>query len=472
MTFSRQTPVATAIALAGATLLAAGCGSSSSDSDDPTRNSVVSRGTITGFGSIFVNGRKFETGGASISIDDAAGDESGLRLGMIVTVRGISDDGGRSWHAQRIDYDNELKGPIASITPDPTDPTRKTLVILGQSVIVDANTIFDDDGGLSFDTLAVGDVLEVSGHVTATELVATHVELQDNDDEIEIRGRIENLTATSFTIKGFTVNYDSTTELDDIAALAEGMLVEVEGRLNGSGDVLLADEIEAEDDDFGDDVDEIEIEGLISNFNSMDSTFNIGDQVVDYSAAVLFPSSLTLGDGLVVEVEGHIVGDVLFAKEVKQRGNKVEISAPLAVVNADSVGFSFDGGNVVAQVNRETELEDDTGMPIGALSDFNPGDFVELEAFRDGGGVLNAVEIERTDPDEIEIEAPVEAFDEFSRSVRLLGIDFDLSGARFEDHNDIDIDAQAFFAALEIGKFIEIEDADRNGVFDKAELED
>ena len=56
--------------------------------------------------------------------------------------------------------------------------------------------------------------------------------------------------------------------------------------------------------------------------------------------------------------------------------------------------------------------------------------------------------------------------------VRLLGVDFDLSAATFENVNDANMTAQAFFDALTPGRFIEIEDDDRNGVFDKAELED
>ena len=95
-----------------------------------------------------------------------------------------------------------------------------------------------------------------------------------------------------------------------------------------------------------------------------------------------------------------------------------------------------------------------------------------MEAFDDGSGIINAIELERENPDEIEIEASVQAFDSTLMTVRLLGIDFDLSAAVFEDDNDTSISASDFFNALSIGKFVEIEDSDRNGVFDKAELED
>ncbi len=249
------------------------------------------------------------------------------------------------------------------------------------------------------------------------------------------------------------------------------MLVEVEGRLDGAGTTLIAEKIERENDDF-DALAEVEIEGVISQFDSDNRRFVVQGIKVDAGGATLFPTSLVLADGLTVEVEGQVVGDVLHADKVKQRGNKIKISAPLATVGSDRVGFRFNGKDVVARVSGQTELEDQTGNPVTQLADFSAGNFVELEAFADGSGVINAVEIERESANEIEIEAPLQDFVKTTRKVRLLGIDFDLSAATFEDENDVNMTAEAFFDALAVGRFIEIEDQDSNGVFDKAELED
>ena len=381
-------PLALACAV-GASTLAAGCGGGSSSDDEST---IVSRGMITGFGSVYVNSRRYTTRGTRFEVDDSAGGEADLRIGMVVTVRGSSDDDGRSWSADSIEYDNELKGPVSSIVTDPADATQKIAVILGQTIIIGSVTAFDDDGGLTFDSIAVGDVLEVSGFPSDAGLVATHVELQANDDEIELKGYIENLSGFDFEINGFPVTYSLNTEFEDIVNLGNGLFVEVEGRLDGSLTRLLADKIEAEDDRFDDDADEFEIEGIIEDYDPGSRTFTIYGQPVDASGATLFPASLALADGLTVEAEGHIVGGVLYADEVKQRGEKTEINAYLSAVGASTVEFSFSGGDVVVRVSGQTELEDDTGNPVMQLSDFNPGDFVELEAFEDGAGVINAVE--------------------------------------------------------------------------------
>ena len=84
----------------------------------------------------------------------------------------------------------------------------------------------------------------------------------------------------------------------------------------------------------------------------------------------------------------------------------------------------------------------------------------------------NAVEIERADPDEIRIVAALESFDRSAMSVDLLGIEFDLTAASFEDEDGNSLSADAFFDALVVGDFIKIKDNDSNTVFDKAELDD
>jgi len=455
-----------------AVLLAGGCGGSSSSSDDAD-NTVVSRGLITGFGGVYVNGIRFHTGGTQFSIDDDSGVESDLRVGMIVTVKGSIDNNGHNGQATHISYDNELKGPVSSITTDPNDTTIKTLVILGQSVEVNSNTTIDDDGGLTFDNIQLNDVLEVSGFVTESGLIATHVELQDDDLEIEIKGHIENLTTNSFNIKNFPVSYDGTTELDDISALVEGLFVEVEGQLDGAGTTLIADEIEAEHEGLDEDMDEAEVEGAIANYNPVDDTFQIQGQLVDASEAELYPSTLVLADGLIVEAEGHIVNGVLLADEVEQKGKKIKVYASLSAVGADTISFTFNSTDIVARVNQQTELEDDINDADIVLGDLSEGDFVEMEAFDDGSGIINAVEIERKNPDEVRIVGPVENWgDENNQKVKLLGVEFNLSAASYENEADQNITASTFYNSLSIGEFIKIKDTDSNGIFDKAELDD
>ena len=472
-------------ALTATILMASGCGGSSSSSDDAD-STVVSRGLITGFGSVYVNGIRFHTGGTTFSVDDDGGVESDLKVGMIVTVKGSKSDDGVNGHATHISYDNELKGPVTSIVYDNADPalaTLATLGILAQPVTVNRDTTIDDDGGLTFETIKVNDVLEVSGYANASGLLATHIELQADASEIEIKGHIDvgSLTSNSFTINGFPVSYDGTTPLDDIGSLTEELFVEVEGELNLAGDTLIARKIEGESEGLDDDMDDAEVQGMIDDYDSDEDTFTILGQQIDATGAELYPATLVLADDLIVEAEGHIIDGILYADEVKQKGKKIKVYATLWAIGmdgTDSISFKFNLADInstdiiTALVNHQTELEDDITDTDIVLGDLSEGDFVEMEAFDDGTGIINAVEIERKNPDEIRIVAPVDSWDKANQKVVLLGVEFNLSAASYENEFDQNISADTFYNSLSQGEFVKIKDTDSNGVFDKAELDD
>jgi hypothetical protein len=486
MKFWQTIQLVGASALVATVLLASGCGGSSSSSDDAD-STVVSRGLITGFGSVYVNGVRFHTGSTQFSIDDDGGAESDLRVGMIVTVKGSKSDDGVNGQATHISYDNELKGPVTSIVYDNADPTLATMAtlgILGQPVTVNRDTTIDDDGGLTFETIKVNDVLEVNGYANASGLLATHIELQADASEIEIKGYIDVgslILLDSFAINGFPVSYDGTTELDDIGSLVEGLFVEVKGELNLAGDTLIASKIEGEHEGLDGDMDDAEVQGMIDDYDSNEDTFTILGQQIDVTGAELYPATLVLADDLIVEAEGHIIDGILYADEVKQKGKKIKVYATLWAIGmdgTDSISFKFNLADInstdiiTALVNHQTELEDDITDTDIVLGDLSEGDFVEMEAFDDGTGIINAVEIERKNPDEIRIVAPVDSWDKANQKVVLLGVEFNLSAASYENEFDQNISADTFYNSLSQGEFVKIKDTDSNGVFDKAELDD
>lgn len=132
----------------------------------------VSQGVITGFGSIFVNGTRFDTSAALFTVDDSPGAESDLAVGKVVTVIGSIDDDGLNGTATEVIFDDQVEGPIDSV-----DAATATLVVLGQTVRVDSETVFDDSivpNGI--EGLSAGEVVEVSGFNDADgTIVATHI---------------------------------------------------------------------------------------------------------------------------------------------------------------------------------------------------------------------------------------------------------------------------------------------------------
>ncbi|GAB1263292.1 DUF5666 domain-containing protein [Aurantivibrio infirmus] len=436
---------------------------------------ITATGTIDGFGSIFVNGIEFETNSASVILDSSAATETDLRLGMVVTVRGTVNADGTTGTADSVNFDDEVQGPISSILND-ADGISKTLNVLGVSVFVDKlSTVFD---GVSFDTLAINDVVEVSGFFnTSSVLVATRVEKKENfvagSSEIEVKGSVTNLNANQFTLGSFNVDFTSA-DLSDIPSgnLSDGLFVEVKGTLSGT--TITATRIEIEDGLFDNDEGNVSVEGLITDFIDA-GNFKVSGQSVNAASAQLFPASLILRNGIKVEVEGNIANGILAAQRVEARGGEIRLSASIQSLNINNnsgdITLAFSTGNLVFSVNSQTELRDQTGNfnPL-TLADLRTGDFLEVRAFLNNAQIT-ATEVRLDDPDDDIIQGPVESFVSGNEIV-IFGITFSTPGEIFEDANDAPISSSNFFSQLTQGMIVKIkDDSPANGVADEVEFE-
>ena len=455
-----------------------GGGGGSSSSVDPT--GVTAAGTITGFGSIFVNGVEFETGTASVTLDDSPGSEAELRLGMVVRVRGTVDDTGTRGTADAVEFDDDVQGPVSGPIVTGPDGLSKTFTVLGVSVRADSTkTVFD---GVGFDTLAVNDSVEVSGFFDgAGVLQATRIEkkedFQPSLSEVELKGTVSGLSGTRFTLGSFTVEFAGA-DLSRVpgGVISDGLPVEVKGTLNGT--TITASRIAQEDDLFGDDEAKVSLEGIVSNFVS-NSSFTVAGQAVDASAAIFEPAGLTLADGIEVEVEGPIVAGVLQAVKVEARGGNIKLEARVSAVNTPpgTLTLQFVPGTLNVVVDSRTALRDDTGVDDSlTLNEIVASDFLEIEAFRDDStGALIATEIRRDTLDDDSLQGPVDdcAAD---TSVTVLGLTYTLLAAttEYQDQNDLPIDGTAFCnGANTAGVFVKLrDDLAPDGIADEAELED
>ena len=458
---------------------------------------ITSSGTVTGFGSIFVNGVEFETTGATITLDDnTSATESELALGMIVTVTGEIDDSGNTGQADSVEFDDSIEGPITGpITPD-ADGQTKSFSILGQTVVVDnSTTVFEDT---SFNLIAADDVVEVSGFIDAAgAIIATRLEkksdLSGGSAEVELKGLISNLdtVARSFSIGTASVTYSPApvTEFDDMAEndLADGLFVEVEGDYDAGTDIISARKIERESEGFGDDVDKVSIEGLITDYVS-DSDFKVQGQAVDASNAEFEPSTLMLADGVKVEVEGPIEGGILKAIEVESEDGELKFEASISLIDNNEITLSYPappltGGAqqlVSVTVNSGTKLEvDGTNTFEEALAALDVGDFVKVEAIDNGSGFV-ATELKRESDGDFTITGPLDenatqdALGSSDGSVKILGVLVKTdSNTRFEGEDDMPLTADDFFAAANAAVIVKVKDQNPgDGVAEEVEFED
>jgi hypothetical protein len=450
---------------------------------------ITAFGTITGFGSVFVNGIEFETSGTLFDVDDDdTAIEADLDIGMVVTVNGTLNDDGVTGTADSIEYDDEIEGPVSNLSEDVAAQTKSfnvfdTTVVVGNSSTVFANTTYVG--------VAEDDVVEISGFFDeAGTLLATRLEgegtLVPGTTEVELKGTVSGCGGdciNSFNLGSVTVNYDGGTDLTEVpgGVVSDGQFVEVKGTLEAD-DSITAIRIELEDEGLGDTGEnKVSIEGLVSDFSGIGS-FKVAGQAVNATGAVFVPTSLETGlaDGMEVEVEGPIEGGVLQAIKVEARGGEIRIDASVQSTNvaAGSITLVLNPGNLTVMVDSQTALRDDTGVEdLLALNEINAGDFLEIEAYEDdASGDLIATDIRRDDLDDDILQGPVDSCD--GSQVTILGLGYTLADGTtiYRDQNEAPLLNAIDFCTAQAagGFFVKVKDelADYDGVADEAELQD
>ena len=173
-------------------------GSSSSSSSGASSSSATTVGAISGFGSVIVNGVRFEDNSARIS-DDSGNtiSSSSLGLGMTVEVQGTASDDGTGT-ASSISVFSEVQGPLANL-----NPAAGSFTVLGFTVTTSGATVFEDVSGLA--ALANGNLVEVHGLRSGNSIAASRIERKSasaGSTLVKLRGPISGLNTgtTTFTL--------------------------------------------------------------------------------------------------------------------------------------------------------------------------------------------------------------------------------------------------------------------------------
>ncbi|UXD89184.1 DUF5666 domain-containing protein [Thalassolituus hydrocarboniclasticus] len=426
-----------AVCLAGSLLVTA-CGGGSSSAKDNGKQ--VTRGVIDGFGSVIVNGVHFNSDRSQFMVDDRAGIQGDLRVGQVVTI--VGNHNGAEGVAVEIIYDVSVEGTVTAV-----DAAAGTLTVLGQTVVTDAMTIFE---GLDLATLSAGQRVEVSGYSAGEGRIIASFIAADDDDQSpeELTGVVAGLdsAAQTFLIGSQLISYASVASLDlDGATLSDGMLVEVEGALDG--DVLVASEIEAEDSDFEEDT-ELEMSGVVTAVDSDNSQFVVNGMTVRFDSETEFDDGeqSALQAGVMVEVEGVVGSDgVLLAEEIEfEEAPEIELEGVVQATTENTLTVM----GITVSVDLRTRVRDDRdGEVYFNLSMLQPGDHVELLLEETTAGQYRAQLLERVDADsKVELKAPVSDINLSAGTIVLLGL-------------TVDVSAQdpAMLSSLVSGNMVEIE---------------
>jgi hypothetical protein len=315
----------------------------------------VGNGTITAFGSIVVNGVKFNTANANVIIggrQKGIGNQAvldNLDLGQAVVVEGSMDDTGSSGTAARVMFAPNVRGPVTEITG--LDTNAKRVVVLGQTIITDDSTAFRNT---TIRDLALDNLIEVSGLVEVAGVIrATHVKkIADSFNpltEVEVKGMIQDLDliGKTFKLNALIVYYG----LAQIGSLPDGtprsgQLVHVRGKV-GTGVRVEATEIDLADETRITSADRVDLEGFITDFAST-SDFTVSYVKLQAHGNTKFIGGLLdeVAQGARIRVRGRLVGGILQAQQILFL-EKIRIESRVASKDMSHKTLSLSGLNEI-----------------------------------------------------------------------------------------------------------------------------
>jgi hypothetical protein len=309
-------------ALLAAAWLAASCGGGVDTGGTGGTATTYSTGSISGFGSIIVNGVRFDDTNASVLDDDGAlhMQHADLKLGMVVDVVAgeITTDssGAAVGAATQIVFSAEIAGPVQAL-----NAAAGTLTVLGQPVKVDANTVF---GGVSngLAGLNVGDTVEVFGFydTQSGSYLAARIDKDSSLSAYKLRGPIApgsiDAANKKFSIGGAAISYAGVNGAQ-LPALQDNLLVRVKLQTAPASGVWVATQVSAAARHVPDQA-HTEAEGFVTDFASLGSFKVNGLQVDASGSTVAFHngSASAVANGARVEIGGRMSNGVLVAAQV------------------------------------------------------------------------------------------------------------------------------------------------------------
>jgi hypothetical protein len=386
---------------------------------------VTTNGRITGFGSIIVDDVEYATTGAQIRIDDQVANETDLRVGHIVTIRGTVSADGRTGTASEVMFTSDVRGDVGQV-----NASARTFSVLGQTVRVNDETLFDEGTQIEdLSQLQAGAKVRVSGFKNAAgEVLASRVDglaPAATNQEAQVSGQVQSLDTNvrTFRINTLQVDYRSATVSGN---LVEGSTATVKGT-SGTGaaaGTLVATQITVTSGSPAPPAGEkAQIEGLISAFQSV-TDFTVAGRRVTTNGNTRFQlRGLTLGVDVFVKVRGtYNASQILVADRVEARElPRGLVRGPVDAVSAGSGTLGVLGVNV--QVSGSTSFEDRSNEHVRQfrLSDIRSGDSVEVRGTVDPSGSLLATLVQRNRPEQ-RVQVQGAARDVAAPMFRVLGV--------------------------------------------------
>lgn len=348
--------------------LLAGCGGVDSGGTGTGSDSTLAVGSITGFGSIIVNGVRYDDALAAISDDDGVvRTNAELRLGMNAEVIASAVsvvDGVATASASSIRVRSMIEGPIESI-----DLVARQLVAIGQNVFVVDSTVFDLGEAVP---LAVGNLIEVHATLDVARLryVATRIERRAALARYKLRGAVNELDLVGRTLRmgALRIDWSGVSPAEPASTLAPGRMLQIMLAPTPATGTRTALSIRADMLPLAD-RDRVELEGRVTAFTSI-TEFQVDGVSVDARGARFDGGAAGLVQGAKVEVKGSLRSGVLLAIEVEVEDDaggdqSFELHGSIESVDAAAMRFVVRGVTVGWTANTSFDSSSAADLVVG-----------------------------------------------------------------------------------------------------------
>ncbi|MGZ8253345.1 MAG: DUF5666 domain-containing protein [Burkholderiaceae bacterium] len=344
----------------------------------------VGLGPVTGFGSIIVNGERYDESAAEVMVDERpdlarAATVTAIRLGMHAELQH------RNLVVATALVAAELIGPVTSVSAG-------SFIALGQMVRVDADparpTVFE--GFDSLTDLASDAIVEVHGDRAGNgEILATRVERRPAGlAVVRVAGTATNVNGRNFSIGTLSVNASSATLVPAGATVANGQRVVAWTDVPYTGGALAAKVVRVGASAIAPNA-AVAVDGVIGDFQGA-ASFRVSGVAVSagQATAVTGGALADLRTGLSVRVRGTFTANVLNATSLEI------LQASQTAVHLNGPVTDFVGADVPFRIrNTLARVTPQTTYASGSASNLGNGAVVKATGLL-GGGMVQVVTVE------------------------------------------------------------------------------
>ena len=301
----------------------------------------------------------------------------------------------------------QLEGRVEALPPQ---TSVNQLTVAGRTVATDANTVFTLQGGpASLTDLAVGQRVHVKGQTTGGMLLATSINIQNTntDLQIPINGIVQNFTGSiatfQFTIDGRLIRGDANTTFfggSSFADLHNDVRAEVKGEQRNNFVYAVRIHVNAsDDDDDGGQDQSASIEGRLNSIGGGGTTLvlDVGGTLVRTTSSTEVQRGGDIQPLTVLQIGMtlHVVGDrqpdgSIIARKLQIKGDEVgrlfEIEGSMGGVHGScpALTFGVNGYDIVT----------DSGTSFSPVcSQLKSGDKVKVNGIVLAGGSVRATSV-------------------------------------------------------------------------------